>query len=83
MTAPSSAFEQASALIENLSPLDKVRLMERLASTLERDLGEPVTEPPPSLYGLWADLGVDISAEDIDEARREMWSNFPREDILP
>jgi hypothetical protein len=31
--------------------------------------------------GLLADLGVDISAEDIDEARREMWGNFPRNDI--
>jgi hypothetical protein len=28
---------------------------------------------------LWADLGVDITEEDIAEARREMWGNFPRE----
>ena len=34
-----------------------------------------------SLKGLWADLGVRISEEDIAEARREMWGNFPREDI--
>ena len=32
-----------------------------------------------SLEGMWK--GVDISAEDIDEARREMWGNFPREDF--
>ncbi|MGI8884389.1 MAG: DUF2281 domain-containing protein [Pyrinomonadaceae bacterium] len=32
-----------------------------------------------SLRGMWK--GVDISAEDIDEARREMWGNFPREDF--
>ena len=25
--------------------------------------------------------GFDISAEDIDEARREMWGAFPREDV--
>ena len=37
--------------------------------------------PVQSSAGLWEDLGVDISAEDIDEARREMWGNFPREDI--
>ncbi len=24
-------------------------------------------------------LGVEITEEDIDEARREMWGNFPRE----
>ena len=31
-----------------------------------------------SLKGLWADLGVNISPEDIAEARREMWGGFPR-----
>ncbi len=38
--------------------------------------------PRQSLYGLWADLGLEVTSEDIDEARREMWANFPREDIL-
>jgi hypothetical protein len=37
--------------------------------------------PLRSLMGLCADLNVNVSAEDIDEARREMWGNFPREDI--
>jgi hypothetical protein len=37
--------------------------------------------PRRSLKGLWADLGIHITAEEIDEARREMWGNFPREDI--
>ncbi|MGH7867398.1 MAG: DUF2281 domain-containing protein [Candidatus Dormibacteraceae bacterium] len=36
-------------------------------------------EPLQSLYGLWADLGVEIGENDIAQARREMWSNFPRE----
>ncbi len=35
--------------------------------------------PRRSLAGLWQ--GFDISTEDIEEARREMWGNFPREDI--
>lgn len=34
-----------------------------------------------SPYGLWAGLGVDVTEEDIAAARREMWGNFPREDI--
>jgi len=38
--------------------------------------------PRRSIKGLWADLNIDITAEDIDEARREMWRNFPR-DIEP
>lgn len=29
--------------------------------------------------GLLGDLGVDISEEDLSEARREMWGDFPRE----
>jgi N-methylhydantoinase B len=34
-----------------------------------------------TLCGLWADLRPSLSAEEIDQARREMWGNFPREDI--
>jgi hypothetical protein len=34
-----------------------------------------------SLEGLWADLGATVSAEDIDEARREMWGDSPREGV--
>ncbi|GEM_PF-1963916 len=37
-------------------------------------------QPKRSLNGLLTDLGPAPSAEDIDEARREMWGNFPRED---
>ena len=38
------------------------------------------TRPPRrSLFGVWKDKGVNISREDIDEARREMWGNFPRD----
>jgi hypothetical protein len=32
-----------------------------------------------SLLGLWADLNFHVTKEDIAEARREMWSNFPRD----
>ncbi len=37
--------------------------------------------PLRSLRGLWKDLGPDISAEEIDEARREIWGKFPRDEI--
>ncbi len=36
-------------------------------------------KPLRSLEGLWADLDIDITEEDIAEARREMWGNFPRD----
>jgi hypothetical protein len=49
--------------------------------------GEPLQraekgeKPLRSLYGLWKDFGVSISAEEIDETRREMGGDFPRQDI--
>ena len=72
---------EVEALALGLSPIEKVRLMERLAATLEQDLKEQRKAPLPSLRGLLADLGPAPSAEDIDEMRREMWKNFPHEDI--
>lgn len=37
--------------------------------------------PRASLRGLCADLGARVSEHDIDEARQELWSGFPREDF--
>lgn len=37
--------------------------------------------PRRSLKGLWADLRVDITEGDIAEVRKEMWKDFPREDL--
>jgi hypothetical protein len=36
-------------------------------------------KPLRSLLGLWSDLNVLLTAEDIAEARCEMWGNFPRD----
>ncbi len=35
-----------------------------------------------SLEGIWADMEVNISDEDISEARKEMFGNFPREQFF-
>jgi len=37
--------------------------------------------PLKSVKGLWANLDMDITEEEITEARKEMWGNFPRGDI--
>jgi hypothetical protein len=37
--------------------------------------------PFKSVKGLWADLGVSLSAAEIEDNQRDMWRNFPREDI--
>ena len=77
-----TTYEQVLTIAEQLSPNDKARLLEDISAALRRDLANTETatkKTKQSLLGLWE--GVDVSAEDIDEARREMWGNFPREDI--
>ena len=74
-----SELEQAVTIALNLSPLEKVRLVEQIMATLEQDLSQNENQPKHSLYGIWSE--VDISSEDISEARDEMWGKFPREDI--
>ena len=37
--------------------------------------------PFKSVRGLWADLNISLSADEIDDNQREMWRNFPREDV--
>lgn len=79
MDDSSPQFDNIVALAECLSLQDKIRLIAQVAASLQRDI--PAQKPRRSLYGLWAD-DVNISAADIDEARREMWGNFPREDVV-
>jgi len=73
------ALEEVMKLAKQLSPRDKLRLIERLAPQIGRDLESSPGRPRKSLRGLWN--GLDVTDEDISEARREMWSSFPREDI--
>jgi hypothetical protein len=73
------SLEEALDLVKQLSPLDKARLIERIVPDIERELKAAQPTPRKSLRGLWQ--GLDITEEEIAEARREMWSNFPREDI--
>jgi hypothetical protein len=47
-------------------------------------LRDEATQPPkPRKSGrdLWADLNIDLSADVIDEARREMWKTFVKDDF--
>jgi hypothetical protein len=74
-------LEEALALVKQLSPLDKARLIERIVPDIERELKTARSTPRKSLWGLCADLGPPPSAKEIDQARREEWANFPREDI--
>jgi hypothetical protein len=60
-------------------PAEKQKEVLDFVEALEKKGDE--RRPRRSLKGLWADLGVQISADDIAEVRREMWGGFPREDV--
>lgn len=74
-------LKQVLELAKQLSLSDKVRLIEQLAPEIQRDLPPTPSQPRRSLWGICADLGTAPSAAEIDEARRDVWANFPREDI--
>jgi hypothetical protein len=74
-------LETIAAMADCLVPQDKIRLIERVASALERELVTTRLTQRRSLYGWCADLGVAPSTEEIHEVRRAMWGNFPREDV--
>jgi hypothetical protein len=74
-------LEQVISLARQLPPLEKIRLIEQMAPEIERDMLSQRPLKLKSLLGLCADLGPAPSAQEIDEIRREMWADFPREDI--
>ncbi|HBB31770.1 MAG TPA: hypothetical protein DDZ80_06400 [Cyanobacteria bacterium UBA8803] len=74
-------LEEVLNLVKQLSLVDKVRLIERVAPEIEQELVESHPTPRQSLWGLCADLGTAPSASEIDRIRREQWANFPREDL--
>jgi len=74
-----TVFEQVIDLAKQLSPLDKLRLIENLSRDVESSLKEKTTPKRRSLRGILK--GCSISAEEIDQARKEMWGNFPRKNF--
>ena len=66
-------------VLENLRdlPADKQKEVLDFVNFLRQRNGG--TNPRRSLRGLWKDLNIEITEEDIALARREMWGNFPRD----
>lgn len=69
------------AVLEKLVklPVEKQKEVLEFVESLEKKTRSP--RPRRTLKGLWADLGAEVSPEDIAEARREMWGGFPRGDV--
>jgi hypothetical protein len=68
--------EQALEKLRDLSPEEQKEVLD-FVDFLKKKNGAP--RKLRSLEGLLEDLNVDITEEDIAEARREMWGNFPRD----
>lgn len=62
--------------LRNLPPEKQQEVLDFVDFLKEKNGG---AKPLRSLLGLWADLNVHITEEDIAEARREMWGDFPRD----
>jgi hypothetical protein len=67
------------AIVEKLRSLPPQAQRDVLAFTESLHLrsANPKT-PLKSLRGLWTGLGLDITSQEIADARREIWGNFPR-----
>lgn len=71
-----SIEETVLAKLRGLPPEKQTKVLEFVES-LKQEASEG--KSLRSLEGLLEDLNVDISGDDIAQARREMWGNFPRE----
>ena len=72
MTVEETVLEK----LRELPPDKKLEVLDFVESLQRKSAAK---QPRRSLRGLWADLGPPVTAEEIAEARREMWGNFPRE----
>ena len=70
MTIAGQVLSKLSGLSE-----DQQRQVLELIETMQPSPRPPLIDP----YGMFA--GYDTTEEEIAEARREMWGNFPREDF--
>jgi hypothetical protein len=73
------SLEQAILEAVRMLPAEKQQEVLNHAARLRLEAGSRI--PFKSVKGLWADLGISLSAEEIEENRRDMSRNFPRDGI--
>lgn len=69
-----ATWERIAEKARELPPDKQGRVLE-LVESLQRDRARVLRDPA----GLLADLGIDLGKEDLEDARKELWSRFPRE----
>ncbi len=72
-------IEQSILEILRKLPDEKQREVLEHAEKLRSEFAP--SKPRRSGKGLWAHLNIILTAEEIEENQREMWKNFPRDDI--
>jgi hypothetical protein len=70
-------LEQSILEVIRSLPSDKQRELLEHANQLRQ--ASAAKRPRKSAKGLWSDLAISLSPADIDEARREMWKNYPHD----
>jgi len=74
-----ATLDEVLDLAKQLSAIDKIRLIERVAPEVEGDLTARSGGGSRSLLGILKVLGPAPSAEEIHVARHEACASFPRE----
>ena len=69
------------AILEAVRSLSAEKQQEILSHATRLRAESESKQPFKSIKGLWADLGISLSAEEIESNQREMWKSFPREDV--
>ena len=75
----SVTLEQVLQLAKQLSPLDRIRLIEQITPQLKRDFVVSPSQPPTSLKDIWK--AIDLTGENIAEIKAEMKNQISSEKI--
>lgn len=73
------SLEQAILDAVRALPVEKQQEILSHAARLRAETDKK--RPFRSVKGLWAGLGISLSASEIEENQHDMWRGFPREDI--
>lgn len=78
MTKRATTFDEAVSVVSELSPLDRIRLLERLASMLENDLSVAAGESTDALQGRPAEKPsfAELAAWLEDNPPEEPWGDI-------
>jgi len=73
-------MQAALAALRRLPARDQLKVIAQILPEAVQHV-EPKPNRTRSLRGIWKHLNFDLSAEEIDEVRRDAWANFPRDDF--